>query len=717
MVGAKTQVFLGMVKQGYSFPQAYSQVFLSPQTPSSINRVYQQSSSIQPVSQYSEQPTAMVTVPMGTSAHTYPGGETIVSYKTPSNTPVYTIPKEEKKGSLLNLYYGMSSYATAQILNPDIPVIIQHQLAGPLPQGNVFKDTDYWNKYVATDTEFQNQIKRQNYETYKNLWESKDILGLSGRAMSSPFVATFSSYGIGAGLGGFAMSKIGQTSLFKINLIRKGINVTPSLVANVGIGGVFTAQTLVSGKEAYEKGQLKEWGTGAGFLAPFVYYPFKWGYTKGMGYVQRTGAMSTVTDPFSRTQQQALYDLMKATEKLHEPYTKPSNYYDITKVKTLTPSQANKIGSFLGSPVNKIISKPAIGGSTAMDIQMGEYFRSGGQPSRLLEIAETRQLKSGTYKPLRTTGGPVDIDILLGSRFATEKMASRFGAELDTHVHVSKPNTYLWGGYSTKPFIKSTVKFPNKLIDIKTLSVKEQLFRYAISALPSETKQTGYRSFKDIPGLYDVTNVMQFQKGGMELQAAMDRYINYERYKSPKVSIGEKMIKRMGGAVQPEYVETYGGKFAEPVYPKEIYKKPYINAEFTRAFISRGYGQKTYKEPSLKLPYSLADKYKSIIPFKPDIIPIYKPRGFYTPSINIPPIITTPKYNPPYKPTIYEPPYKPTNYPNIIPPPSQPKLKTISGESFKKKIKKAQKSFLSTGYHFRKWKTPKISDLLKIKGW
>jgi hypothetical protein len=453
---------------------------------------------------------------------------------------------------------------------------------------------------------------------------------------------------------------------------------------------------------------------GAGMMAPVFYYPFKWGYNVGMGAIQRRGAMSTVTNPFERTQQQALYDLMRTTEKLHEPYTRPSGVYDIMRVQTLKFSQANKMSTFFDSSFNQVFRKPAIGGSTSMDIQMGEYFRGGNYPSRLIDIATTRQLKSGEFKPLRLTEAPVDIDILLGSRFASEKTANLLGKQLDTHVHISRPNTYLWGGYSSKPFTRSIVQFPNKTLELKTLGIREQLLRYAVSVLPSETKQTGYRSFKDIPGIFDVVKVLQFQKGGLELSNAMDRYLNYERYQPPKITFGERILGKMGGVVQPEYIETYGGKYIEPFYPREVYMKLYTPFSMVGGYVSPGYRQKISN-------YNLKQLYKPILNLPSIVSPGYKPSYKpVKPSMMIPsiyPQYRTPTYeSPSYKPSIitprYTPPYEPRYVPEVNITPQRSPLDFKNLENYKDEFFKA---LFGARFKKRVFHVPNLWDLKPVE--
>jgi hypothetical protein len=422
--------------------------------------------------------------------------------------------------------------------------------------------------------------------------------------------------------------------------------------------------------------------------------PFKAGYNAGGGYVQRVGAIGTLSDATQRTQQKAIYDMMKTTERLHEPYLdqKP---YDIGQVKE-TPNLAD-LEQFMKSPVSTMIRKPAIGGSTAMDIQMGEFFRKGGYPEKVLEIARERQSQTMQPEmrnvPLKLSGTPGDIDILLGGKFATTKMAEKWGGKLDTHVHVSKPGTEYWGGYSTKPFTDSYVSFMNEPIKVKTLSVREQFLRYGHSVLPSNIAEKSYRAYKDVPGFYDTFDVLQFQKGGTKLNTAMDRFLNPSGYKSPKVTIGEKFVKVIGGATKINedwsygnskagYVSSYGVSpiISNPIYRNEGYKD--------------NIKQLTYYESGYKIPTTytpIRTDYKGYTPPEPTYTPIKTDYNKYVPPV---PTYNPPPYNPDYKPPTYIPDYKPTDYtppykppvPYYNPPPYYPGYNPPKNPPKKKKL-------------------------------
>jgi hypothetical protein len=786
-------------------------------------------------------------------------------YETLQNPVVQKIITEKSKE---NIGRGL-----AAIFNPE-----QFQLA--------------YNVYSGTG-ESPDVIYNRNYETYKTLIEKKDIGGIGLRVAGSPLVVVGGSYVLGAVLGGFAATKIGQTAIATIPrttlissknlitleraLILPEIRITPSLALNTATGVYFTSGMAKSGIESYTSGNIKSFLGTTALSLPFVMAPFKAGYKAGGGYVQRVGAMSTLSDATQRTQQKAIYDMMKTTEKLHEPYLdqKP---YDITQVKETPAWQIMEMEKFFKSPVSKIVRKPAIGGSTAMDIQMGEFFRKGGYPERVLEIARERQSQTIQPEmrnvPLKVSGTPGDIDILLGGKFATTKMADVWSGKLDTHVHVSKPGEQYWGGYSTKPFTKSLISFtgepkdvsiikwktlkgdighielipkyntgeyvelfhgttkeamgsilknglkigvksrgfkgfeepfvsatldldvakaygdkilsikipknefkgmwesqgtyineygyevdfstsalqdpysmgtgerniafskdiPAKYISeygsgrpvsVKTLSVREQFLRYGHSVLPSNIIEKSYRAYKDVPGFFDTYDVLQFQKGGTKLNEAMDRFLYLERYKAPRVTIGEKFVKGIGGATKINEDWSYGSsklgyvssyttmpKINNIIYGNDNYVKPNIvsttytakdfgykpNITSTPSYEikSTDYGGTTNSTytPSKSTYISTSTDYKRYTPdipsyTPPTYTPDYKPPT-YTPDYKPP--TYTPDYKPPtYTPTYNPPPYYPPKYyPDYTPPPPPPnKFKIPSDIDMKKEIKES----------------------------
>lgn len=553
-----------------------------------------------------------------------------------------------------------------------------------------------------------------NEQEYKKMFEEKDIAGIVGKVASGPIGAVATGYSIGAGLGAFSMTKIGSTEVGTV-LNR---SITPSSTLNAGVGTVFAAETVKGGYEAVKADKLPDFISSLAVAAPLTVIGFNEGYKSGAGAVQRAGAMSTLTNPLERTQQKAVYDMLKINEKIGEPNLSFKNAaYDMGRVETMTPELKAGLGNLFGSTKQKIITKPAIGGSTAMDIQMRDLYRGGDYPERILSIASERQALSSTpAKPLRVGGGPVDVDVLLRGRFASEKAALKLGEELDTHVHISKTNEYLGMGYTSKPSTKGIVDFGEGAMKTDLLSVREQFTRYSISSLPSESKYTSYRSFKDVPGMYDVYDVLRFQKGGSKLTEAMDRYMYPERYQSPKVGLGERFLKRIGGSYEPKYEEILGGKFASPVYPKEIYAprypispgfyggysvKPSMPAEYPKSVkpisvvnypSNIGSGGSSISVPSYPKPSKTIDvsypKESSYVPkvsvpsYPTGYTPKYNapsvpsggskggsyPRQTYMPKVNIPSYPTapvkvpyTPSYKPPRTPS-YTPPYRPPTY-------------------------------------------------------
>ena len=643
-----------------------------------------------------------VSTPEGTTIYTKPPQDSSVK-------PLAIVEKPEEKSIIQNITdtvggaFGKAGEilggAASVIFNPDVIDVYKYQATGPM-KGSAEETFEDWSHYAAENV-------KTNKEAYTKLWENKDVVGIGSRVISSPYGSGVVFAGVGSSLGAFSMTKIGQTEAFNV----LGRSITPSKTLNTGVGTVFTAEMAKGGYEAQQQGKLPDFAAGLAVLGPVGYYSFKSGYNMGAGYVQRTGAMSELTNPLERTQQQAIYDMMKTNESLQEPYVRQKGVYDITKVENPPPISATE--KFFKSPVSKIIRKPAIVGSTAMDIQMGEFFRKGGYPEELLNIATERQKwafehgiqKGGTGpKPLKTSGQPGDIDIALSGRFATEKMGDVWSGKLDTHVHVDRPNQYHWGGYLTKPLTKSMVSFKGEPVKVKTLSIREQLLRYGTSSLPSEW-ETSYRSNKDILGMYDVADVLSFQKGGGKLRGAMERYMYPERYQSPRVTIGERIIKKIGGRYKPKYEEIFGGEYIEPVYPKKTYYPSFFGG-------SDSYGKYSYKSDVTPTKYPTYNKNPPTISTtytssktngKPNYpTTYYKPStpptdGYsstkYTPPKNpdiTPPtepytknVPDEPKYTPPYNPPNITPPYIPPYHPPPVVkpktnPPYNPPYKPIS---------------------------------------
>lgn len=594
----------------------------------------------------------------------------------------------------------------------------------PVPGGNIFESPGMV------------KVRESNEQAYEYLRRKHDTAGLVVRGASSPLPTVAISYGFGAGMGALKATTWGSKSIAQIGLFEQQIgsfpawtykytfDVTRAGLIEKGIGGYFGYETVRGGVEAQKQGDLNRYIGTVALTLPFVVIPYEAGSRVGMGYVQRKGAMSKL-ESIDRTRQQALYDMLDINEKLRESYISQKGVYDLGRVETITKDQLSGIPDYLGSVRGSYIDRAAIGGSTAMDIQLGEFFRGGGYPKRLLSIASERQMLSGSPgKPLRIGGGPIDVDVLLRGGLASESRASSLGGFLDTHVHVGRTGEYLGFGVGAKKSTTSWIYKGELPISVKTLSVREQFSRNIISSMPSNVKATGYRSFKDIPGMYDLYDVLQFQSGGGKLSSAMDRYLRPERYPVPSKTFGEKIVVRMGGAVEPAYVES--GGYIQPVYPKSIYPNRYMSYG-----LAGGYSKNIMKTVSYNMPKQQSYKPpvipSGIIPsYKPskskDIIPSYIPsvkpptviNPPYTPPPSIPPSYTPP-YTPPYipPPTITSPPYNPPSYPTYIPPPipSPRKTKTLLEEPRRKKTYKKKKH--GKKYQYREFN---IRDLLKDVG-
>lgn len=595
------------------------------------------------------------------------------------------------------------------------------------------------------------KVREQSEQTYLSQWKTGDWAGTLDRAVQSPLVLPFMAYGAGTGMGALkATSWAAKPIVLKSPLLSPtAATVTRGTAIEAGIGGYFGYETVKGGVEAYSKGKLGEYLGVAAVTMPFVMLPYKWGTRAGMGYVQRKGAMAKLTGT-ERTQQQALIEGMRISRKLGEPrYDVPA--YDITKVQKVGAYEATQFTKYIQSPRAKYIHKTAIGGSAAMDIQYPTgFYRSGGYPKRLIDIASQRQRVAfktglqhgGSVKPLKLTGVPGDIDILLRGILAKEKSPTVSSLQhLSIHVHKGRVGQYYGFGELTYPSTEGFIFDPKLKVStkVKLLSPREQFMRTSISMLPSEQKITGYRSYKDPFTWFDVGESLTWQKGGTKLRVAMDTFLYPEKYPVPKVTMGERFISRIGGAAQPKYIETMGG-YVKPVYPKSVYPKSYVPYTITAG----GYGVTPYtssyktpsyipsykplvKPPSYK-PLSIIPSYKSTV-YKPSKIPtsipsyksskkpissIYKPPSY-------PPSIPTykPSSKPPSYPPTYEPPYHPPSTPPYKPPsypPSIPPTKTTKPFLYietKRKKPKPIKEIWKQKYKYRQFKLPDLGKIME----
>ncbi len=193
--------------------------------------------------------------------------------------------------------------------------------------------------------------------------------------------------------------------------------------------------------------------------------------------------------------------------------------------------------------------------------------------------------------------------------------------------------------------------------------------RKTISILPSEKPSTGYRWFKDIPDWQEIGTVLSFQKGGLQLQTFMDKYLHPGKYPIPKVTFGERIIKRIGGAVEPTgWVETHKGFFIEPYYPKSIYYTPPVIYPLTISYPTPKYPTPKVSILKYPIPDYPTPKYpiSSYPPIKPPVYPPSIP-PIKTPSYTLSPLQIKP---PPIKPPDYPsyPPSPPPSYPPSLPP-------------------------------------------------
>ena len=597
------------------------------------------------------------------------------------------------------------------------------------------------------------RVREQSEQTYLNLWKKGDWLGIGGRVITSPLPIAGVSYAAGAGMGALKVTTWGSKGV-QIGLLEKEIGAAPAwtykytiTVTRAGaieasVGGYFGYEMVKGGVKAAKEDRLSEYLGVAAVMMPFVVLPYKYGTRTGMGYVQRKAAMAKVTDPPGRVQQQALYDAMRINRRLGEPRYDVSPY-DITQVQKMTPLKATEFTKYMRSVRAKYIHKTAIGGSTAMEIQMQKgTFRAGGYPKRLIDIAARRQqvalksgLQAGGIKPIKIGGVPGDIDILLRGIFAKEKSPSvSMLQRLGIHVHKSPVRSYRGYGETLYQSVKGKIISDKRIVDVKTMSIREQFLRTSTNILPSEQKITGYRAYKDLPTWFDTGEILSFQKGGTKLRVAMDKFLYPEKYPVPKVTLGERIIGRMGGAVQPTYIETIGG-YVEPVYPSYVY--PQVSTPY---LLAGGYAAKPYAVGKILIDYvsTVEIDYKKIIPVKET--PVFYPKVDYSmekkPSViqagaypkdpyrkklpdYIPPYLAPsvyvssyiPDYIPPVPPP-YVPDYIPSDYASYVPdyvllPPSLPPSPKKG-----KKDDISKRAYLVTGQGF----APFVKDRVYVKG-
>jgi hypothetical protein len=635
----------------------------------------------------------------------------------PSPTPPLSVWKVE---DWLKDPLGTLGGGVADILQPIHLRLAEDWMIGPT-----------YRKLTGT-TATREEMAKASREQWKTRWEEKDYGGMAIGVLSSPLGLIGASYGLGKGMGAFAATKVGQKPLFQVGFLEQKIGsapewtykytftITPAKAAQIGVAGYFGYEGIKGGKEALEKGKLPEYLATLAILMPLIYVPYKAGYYSGMGWVQRRAAMAKLTGT-DRVQQQALYkgiDIVSRKQYIAEPrYDLPA--YDLTRVQKVSPDTASILSQHLRSFRGRYIGKAAIGGSTAMDIQMPSgTFRAGGYPQRLIDIAAQRQLiafKSGLQtgvapKPLKLYGKPVDVDILLRGFFAKETASSlSLLKSLDIHVHKSLVGRYYGFGAKTFPSTKALIYDPlsGKPYVAKTLSIREQFIRSSISILSSEQPITGYRSFKDPFTYFDTGKILSYGEGGTELWATMQEFIYPERYPVPKVTLGERFISRIGGAVEPTYVTDAFGIY--PTYPKGVYPKE-LFGKYPLHYATVGIsGYIASMAMEYKPSIAVADKAPIISEYKPSVAEGYRPlftpyetyavktevhlaggypvakkeapAGISTVPYESPlydqytPPYTPPYYPPPvppYAPPTYQPPYTPPPVPPSYPPPPPP---------------------------------------------
>jgi len=410
-------------------------------------------------------------------------------------SPVKTIPVKEKDPGIVGML-AVTALTVPKVtsvglhmIGPEKIALIEHQLTAPIhpkykdfqsyirgEQEYIQKMSEYskgeWERFLEPET-----VEPQMQVTDDKLWyepkkEGPDWMGLIQRGLQHPAMFIPTAYGLGAGMGAFKATTFGGKKLFQIGFIQKGpiggaeyyltATITPAKILETTIFGYGGYKTIESGMKDF-KGTIKN----LAFTLPFMIGPYKWGYKAGYGYIQRKAALSKLTG-LDRVRQQAIYDSWKAIDKMHEPYLR-KKLYDLTNIKKVSDEIAMDIGYYLTSEQKRWIlgGQPRLGGSGAMKIQMGKYFRTGDYPASLRTWAEARQYQAwltgrqAGSQPFKLVGPspPVDVDFLALARLGGLKRTG-YLKQFDVHVHPYKIGDYLWGGTSQLPSTKGYIVDP-----------------------------------------------------------------------------------------------------------------------------------------------------------------------------------------------------------------------------------------------------------------
>ena len=382
------------------------------------------------------------------------------------------------------------------------------------------------------DTEKQKQITAQNYYDYERLWSKGDYLGGVSKVASNPFVMLAGSYILGAGIGALKTTALGSKTVIQSRGVWETTRYIPGTskaittagapiysitlggATELGITGYFTYQSGKGLTQAYAKDELPNALKVLAFSFPIAVTGYKAGYTAGMGWMQRTKAMSTLKGN-QRTQQEGFYQILDTINRLDEPRFPDRAPYDLTSAKHVGIDTASEVAFYLRNQRYKFWSEnPRMGGSLGTKMLLGEQFRTGAIPQKLSDYALSRQaLSNAPTRALIGKQGAVDIDLLITRDTITG--ASLLYKPHVVDVSISKPGEYHWGGMTTfKPVknikivdpylsnLKIKVRPEYQMMDSLGLAKPGKGEIYLSSAIIGKTSKEGWVwGIKKEPGL------------------------------------------------------------------------------------------------------------------------------------------------------------------------------------------------------------------------
>lgn len=234
--------------------------------------------------------------------------------------------------------------------------------------------------------------------------------------------------------------------------------------------------------------------------------------------------------------------------------------------------------------------------------------------------------------------------------------------------------------------------------NVKLMSLREQFMRKSISILPSESRITGYRSYKDIQDWSDLADVFRFTSGNKKLGTAIEMVVNPEMYKIPKIKFGERIANKL--YTKGFTFELPSGEIGYNIPTSDYYNLYSIGGGIPSYF--NYLNKKSNYKPSVMIkPYNLK-------------FPLVNPPSRNIKNYPIKPIPIPPSdYNKPIPPKYIPPDYTPPLPPPYPPPPkyTTPVFTSSKIKSEYIKSKKFKFKPLFSAYREREWKVPRLKDL------